>query len=80
MTTVVALRPEPEALERVLDRAAQALIEARTDVERVRVRDIGRAAAAAAYPLPRRYIYTDAMTLIGYAEREIHLANLGPIE
>ena len=58
-----------------LDAARQALAEARTDFERVQIRDHARAVAAAAAILDRKDIQIEAAELVQRAERAIAWAN-----
>ena len=72
-----ATHDEAAALARIapLDQARTALVECRTDLERLRLRDVGRAAQAAALILERRDVQVSASLLVQDAERAIHEAN-----
>ena len=65
------------ALARIapLDQARAMIGECRTDLERLRLRDVGRAAQAAALILERRDVQVSASLLVNIAERAIHDAN-----
>ena len=65
------------ALARIapLDQARAMIGECRTDLERLRLRDVGRAAQAAALILERRDVQVSASLLVQAAERAIHEAN-----
>lgn len=61
-----------------VDRARAALVQARSDFERLRVRDQARALAEAAAILERKDIQTEASVLVMEAERAIAKANPAP--
>ena len=65
----------PSGFLSLIDRGRQALVDARDDFDRLRVRDTARAVAAAAAILDRRDVQVQASLLISDAEREIAKAN-----
>ena len=77
MNATATPQDEAAALARIapLDQARAALAECRTDLERLRLRDVGRAAQAAALILERRDVQVSASLLVQDAERAIHEAN-----